>query len=75
MMMKIMSFNVKNFMHSKQLLEVAELIKEHNAQPVHALPKKPVLLKGRHRLRRNLFNMLAEGWELLKYKLGFTKSV
>lgn len=54
---------------------VAELIKEHNAQPVHVLPKKQVLLKGRHRLRRNPLNLITEGWELLKYKLGFTKSV
>lgn len=54
---------------------VAALIKEHNAQPVQALPKKPVLLKGRHRLRRNPLSLITEGWELLKYKLGFTKSV
>jgi len=38
------------------------------------MPPKPYLLKGRHRLRKNPLNLLAEGWELLRYKLGFTKS-
>lgn len=54
---------------------VAELIKQHHNEPTKPLPEKPVLLKGRHALRRNPINLLTEAWELLKYKLGFTKSV
>lgn len=54
---------------------VAALIKENHAKTPDTIPAKPVLLKGRHRLRRNFINMLTEGWELMKYKLGFTKSV
>ncbi len=54
---------------------VAALIKQHHNEPTEPLPEKPVLLKGRHRLRRNPLHLLTEAWELLKYKLGFTKSV
>ncbi len=52
---------------------VAALIAEKNEQPVAPMPEKPVQLKGRHRLRRNFFNLLAEGWMLLRAKLGFIK--
>lgn len=55
--------------------QVAKLIKANHDKPTRPMPEKPVLMKGRHKLRRNLFNMLAEGWEIMKYKLGFTKSV
>lgn len=54
---------------------VAALVKQHHNEPTKPLPEKPVLLKGRHALRRNPINLLTEAWELLKYKLGFTKSV
>lgn len=66
----------------KRLLEkynfynrVAALIHENNDKPTGPIPAKPFVLKGRHRLRRNIFNMIAEGWELFKYKSGITKSV
>lgn len=54
---------------------VAELISENNDKPTQPMPEGPVLLKGRHILRRNAISILSEGWELLKYKAGFTKSV
>lgn len=54
---------------------VAALVKQHHNEPTEPLPEKPVLIKGRHALRLNPINLLTEAWELLKYKLGFTKSV
>lgn len=54
---------------------VASLIEANNDKPTAPMPAKPISIIGRHRLRRNFFNMLAEGWELMRYKLGFTKSI
>lgn len=52
---------------------VAALIKQHSQSQPAAKPQKQVLLKGRHRLRRNVFNILTEAWESLRYKMGITK--
>lgn len=52
---------------------VADLIAAENKQTTSSMPDKTVMMKGRHKLRRNFFNMLAEGWELFKYKSGITK--
>lgn len=53
---------------------IAAIATEQQNAPAPAAPAKPYLLKGRHRLRKNPLNLLTEGWELLRYKLGFTKS-
>ena len=53
---------------------VAALIEANHDKPTAPMPKKPARIVGRHRLRRNFINMLEVGWELMKYKLGFTKS-
>lgn len=53
---------------------IAAIATAQQNEPAPPMPPKPYLLKGRHRLRKNPLNLLAEGWELLRYKLGFTKS-
>lgn len=53
---------------------IAAIATEQQNAPAPAAPAKPYLLKGRHRLRKNPLNLLTEGWELLRYKLGFAKS-
>lgn len=52
---------------------VAALIAEKAQEPAAAMPARPVLLKGRHRLRRNPLNMIAEGLLLLRVKLGLIR--
>lgn len=50
---------------------VAELIeREQEKTSSVAMPARPYVLKGRHRLRRNIFNLIEEGWEISKYKLA-----
>lgn len=47
---------------------VADLIQEHTAKSGQAaMPERPYLLRGRHRLRRNPLHLLTEGWEQLCY--------
>lgn len=47
---------------------VAEIIAAHGDNKKTAdKPERPFIIKGRHRLRRNVFNLLAEGWALLRY--------
>lgn len=50
---------------------VAELINREQGKTSSAsIPSRPNVLKGRHLLRRNVFNLLAEGWMLFQYKIA-----
>ncbi len=50
--------------------QVARLIKENSTNKPETFTAHTILLKGRHRLRRNPLNLIREGWELIKYKLS-----
>ncbi len=55
--------------------QVAELVLQHQEKyGAGSLPSKPYVLKGRHRLRRNPFNILGEWLGTLKYTMMSPRS-